>query len=128
MNNLSTPPSFSVVGVNGSASVSAVNKAINDAIVQQAREKVAADEQAARDKARSEKKPSNTSSSTPSPSPATTKAASPAPAPSSQGNTYITNITLPNGQKKTVRYADAASKSENEALLRELAEGKGVAQ
>lgn len=44
------------------------------------------------------------------------------------GATYISNITLANGRKETVRYADSQSQSVNERLLRDLAESKGVYQ
>ena len=42
--------------------------------------------------------------------------------------TYVSNITLPNGRKETMRFADAQSQSASERLLRDLAAGKGVAQ
>lgn len=44
------------------------------------------------------------------------------------GSSYTSNITLTDGRKATVRYADSESLSTNERLLRELAEGKGVYQ
>lgn len=50
------------------------------------------------------------------------------PSQTSAGATYISNITLPSGQRETVRYADAHSQSANERLLRELATARGVAQ
>lgn len=46
----------------------------------------------------------------------------------SGGNTYVSNITLPNGSKTTVKFADAESQSAAEQLLRDLAAGKGVVQ
>ena len=46
----------------------------------------------------------------------------------SGGNTYVSNITLPNGSKTTVKFADAESQSATERLLRDLAAGKGVVQ
>ena len=98
-----------------------MGKSEGEWIVSQAKEQEEAKQKAAQEQKDRRNGVKQTSSTT-SPSP------SPAPASTGQGNTYVTNITLPNGQKKTVRYADAASKSENEALLRELAEGKGVAQ
>ena len=38
------------------------------------------------------------------------------------------DITLPNGSKTTVKFADAASQSATEQLLRDLVTGKGVVQ
>ena len=43
------------------------------------------------------------------------------------GATYVSNITLPGGKTEQVRFADAASQSAAEQLLRELAQAKGVA-
>lgn len=43
------------------------------------------------------------------------------------GATYVSNITLPGGKTAQVRFADAASQSAAEQLLRELAQAKGVA-
>jgi tape measure domain-containing protein len=56
-------------------------------------------------------------------------AASPAPAPASSGGsgaTYVSHITLSNGEKKTVKFADASSQSTTEQLLRDLANARGV--
>ncbi|MFE1573735.1 tape measure protein [Comamonas odontotermitis] len=61
--------------------------------------------------------------------------AAPAPAPSSgsassgqsSGNTYVSNITL-GGQTRTVKFADSNSQAVTEQLLRDLTNGKGVAQ
>ena len=44
------------------------------------------------------------------------------------GVSYVSNITLQNGQRKSVRFADADSQATNERLLRDLAAAKGVAQ
>ncbi len=41
---------------------------------------------------------------------------------------YISNITLPGGQRKSVRFADADSQATNDRLLRDLAAARGVAQ
>ncbi|MBF5006360.1 tape measure protein [Diaphorobacter caeni] len=46
----------------------------------------------------------------------------------STGNTYVSNITLPNGEKKTINYQDRNSQLSGDAILKMLAEGKGVAQ
>jgi hypothetical protein len=43
------------------------------------------------------------------------------------GATYVSNITLPGGKTAQVRFADSASQSAAEQLLRELAQAKGVA-
>ena len=45
----------------------------------------------------------------------------------STGNTYVSNITL-NGKTTSVKFADAASQSSTEQLLRDLLDGKGVSQ
>ena len=45
----------------------------------------------------------------------------------STGNTYVSNITL-NGKTTSVKFADAASQSSTEQLLRDLSDGKGVSQ
>lgn len=52
----------------------------------------------------------------------------PSSANSGAGVAYISNITLPSGQRATVRFADADSQATNERLLRDLAAAKGVAQ
>ncbi len=44
------------------------------------------------------------------------------------GVSYVSNITLPGGQRKSVRFADADSQATNERLLRDLTAAKGVAQ
>lgn len=59
-------------------------------------------------------------------------AAASVPAPVQQatqpgGATYISNITLPGGAARQVRFTDAASQSDVEAILRGLAQAKGVA-
>ena len=41
---------------------------------------------------------------------------------------YVSNITLPGGQRKSMRFADADSQATNDRLLRDLAAAKGVAQ
>lgn len=46
---------------------------------------------------------------------------------SSSGASYVSNITI-NGQRRTVNFADRQSQMDGEALIRALAEGKGVAQ
>lgn len=46
---------------------------------------------------------------------------------SSSGASYVSNITI-NGQRKTVAFADRQSQLDGDALIRALAEGKGVAQ
>lgn len=46
---------------------------------------------------------------------------------SSSGASYVSNITI-NGQRRTVGFADRQSQLDGEALIRMLAEGKGVAQ
>ena len=43
------------------------------------------------------------------------------------GATYVSNITLPGGKTAQVRFADSASQSAAEQLLRELAQAKGAA-
>ena len=43
------------------------------------------------------------------------------------GATYISNITLPGGSTRQLRFTDAASQSTAEQLLRELARAKGAA-
>lgn len=60
---------------------------------------------------------------TPTPTP-TASQGSTAP---NAGATYVSNITLPSGAAKQVRFTDAASQSDVEAILRELAQAKGVA-
>ena len=45
----------------------------------------------------------------------------------SGGATYVSNITLPGGKTAQVRFADSASQSAAEQLLRELAQAKGAA-
>lgn len=77
-------------------------------------------ERARREKELLDRQRSSGSSNTP---------ASSAPVTSpSVGNTYVSNITLPNGSKTTVKFADAESQSATERLLRDLAAGKGVVQ
>lgn len=49
------------------------------------------------------------------------------PGGSGGGATYVSNITLPSGASKQVRFADSASQSAAEQLLRDLAQAKGVA-
>lgn len=44
------------------------------------------------------------------------------------GVSYVANITLPGGQRNTVRFADADSMATNERLLRDLAAARRVAQ
>ncbi len=41
---------------------------------------------------------------------------------------YVSNITLPGGQRKSMRFADADSQATNDRLLRDLAAARGVAQ
>lgn len=45
----------------------------------------------------------------------------------SSGASYVSNITI-QGQPRTLKYADRQSQLDGDALIRELAEGKGVAQ
>jgi len=47
--------------------------------------------------------------------------------PGGGGATYVSNITLPGGKTAQVRFADSASQSAAEQLLRELAQAKGAA-
>ncbi|MCL4770556.1 MAG: tape measure protein [Burkholderiaceae bacterium] len=41
---------------------------------------------------------------------------------------YVSNITLPGGQRKSMRFADPDSQATNDRLLRDLAAARGVAQ
>lgn len=58
------------------------------------------------------------------------QAVQPSDKPSSSGGvvSYVSNITLQNGQRRSLHYADRASQSAGDQLMRELAEGKGVMQ
>ena len=49
------------------------------------------------------------------------------PTSAAPATTYVSNITLPGGGTRQVRFADAASQSAAEQLLRELAQAKGAA-
>ena len=80
-------------------------------------------ERAKRDKELRERQRSS-GNSTASTSPALVAGASGA----NGSTTYVSHITLPNGSKTTVKFADAASQSATEQLLRDLAAGKGVVQ
>lgn len=46
---------------------------------------------------------------------------------SGSGASYVSNITI-RGERRTLKYADRQSQLDGDALIRELAEGKGVAQ
>ena len=80
-------------------------------------------ERAKRDKELRERQRSS-GNSTASTSPALVAGASGA----NGSTTYVSHITLPNGSKTTVKFADAASQSATEQLLRDLVTGKGVVQ
>jgi hypothetical protein len=45
----------------------------------------------------------------------------------SAGATYVSNITV-DGRQRSVRYADRSSQLAGDALIRELAQAKGVSQ
>ena len=96
---------------------STVNKDVNEAIVAAARKKVAEEKAQA-----STSRTTDSSNSGDSSSATSTQSAS---SGLSSGNTYISNITL-NGKTTSVKFADAASQSSTEQLLRDLSEGKGV--
>ena len=77
------------------------------------------------------KKKTGTTGTTPSAPSAPTQSDTPAKSPSSGtsgGNTYVSNITLPDGSKKSIKYQDRSSQLEGDALLRMLTESRGVAQ